>query len=155
MLKPLAISALAAAAIVGSGAFFQGVAQTPEDLVETRQDAMETLGDSAKTIAKFIQGEAGTVEDVQAAAATMAELAPHLPELFPEGTGQGVGDSDALPAIWENPDDFAARIEAAQAAIADLQPAAESDDPQTIRAAFAVVGQACSGCHDNFRAKDD
>ncbi|MEO3435295.1 cytochrome c [Inquilinus sp. CAU 1745] len=155
MLKPLAISALAAAAIVGSGAFFPGVAQTPEEMVETRQDAMETLGDSAKTTAKFIQGEAGTVEDVQAAAADMAEVAPRLPDLFPEGTGQGVDDSDALPAIWENPDDFAERVEAAQAAIADFQPAAESGDPQAIRAAFAVVGQACSGCHDNFRAEDD
>lgn len=155
MLKPLAISALAAAAIVGSGAFFAGVAQTPEELVETRQDNMETFGDSAKTISKFIKGEAGTVEDVQAAAVDMAEVAERLPDLFPEGTGQGVSDSAALPAIWENPEDFASRVEDAQAAIADFQPAAESGDPDAIRAAFAVVGQACGGCHDNFRAEDD
>lgn len=155
MLKPLAISALAAAAIVGSGAFFQGFAQSPEELVETRQDNMETFGDSAKTIAGFIKGEGGTVEDVQAAAADMAEVAERLPDLFPEGTGQGVSDSDALPAIWEDPEDFASKVEAAQAAIADFQPAAESGDPSAIRTAFAAVGQACSGCHDTYRAEDD
>lgn len=155
MLKPLAISALAAAAIIGSGAFFTGAAQTPEEMVEIRQENMKTLGGAARTTARFIQGEEGTVEDVQAAAADMAEVAERLPDLFPEGTGVGVSDSAALPAIWENPEDFASKVEAAQIAIADFQPAAESGDMAIIRAAFGAVGQACSGCHDNYRAEDD
>jgi cytochrome c556 len=65
--------------------------------------------------------------------------------LFPEGSQGG----DALPAIWENPDDFASKVNDFESAAGALKAAMDSGGD--IGAAFQQVGQACKGCHDDYR----
>ena len=61
-------------------------------------------------------------------------------------------DTRALPAIWENMEDFRAKQTALQEATTALQGAAGTDlaVPQ---AAMGGVGQACGSCHQNYRAE--
>ena len=71
--------------------------------------------------------------------------------LFPEGTGDG--DTRALAAIWENPEDFADKSEALRVASAE----AIAAPPQTLddfRAAFQNVAQNCGTCHETYRRPD-
>lgn len=154
MVRGLAVGALVAVSVFVLGASL-GIAQSPEEQVDARQNQMKTFGQSTKTISGFLKEGTGDMAAVQEAAAALEEGAQRLPTLFPEGTEQGVSDSRALPAIWERPDDFAQRIETLQAATADLTTAAESGDKAAVAAAFAPVGQACGGCHENFRLKKD
>ena len=56
-------------------------------------------------------------------------------------------NSEALPAIWENWDDFVSKSE-------DLEFALESVDTSTLidlRASLGNVGAACGSCHQKYR----
>ena len=79
--------------------------------------------------------------------------AAELKNIFPEGSA--VDDSEALPAIWGEPEKFAEAIDAIVAATAEFEDAAAGGDPAAIGAAFRNVGMSCRGCHDNFRKSDD
>ena len=66
-------------------------------------------------------------------------------------SGSGDGKTEALPAIWENPEDFAERLDAFREAANGLRAAAETGGDMA--AAIQQLGQACKGCHDNYREK--
>ena len=125
--------------------------QSAEDAVTERQNHMSTLGDNIRIVARFVRSGEGDMETVAEAARTMDEAAADLPALFPEGTGVGVSDSEALPVIWENWSAFTEVAQSAEQEITALADAAESGDPDAIRAQFARVGRSCSACHDTYR----
>jgi cytochrome c556 len=135
------------AALIAAAAF----AQTPEELVEKRQEQMKINGSNVRVIAGFVQNGEGTIADVQTAANNINGVAGVIDTLWPEGTAVGVGDSRALPVIWENPDAFAERRAAFQSAAAAVAEAAATGDAEAVKAAFPALGMACGGCHDNFR----
>lgn len=153
MTNRIAAGALIAASLVFAGSLV--AAATPEELVEARQNQMKTFGRSAKAIGDFLKaGGDGDMAPIREAAVAIEDGAGKLPTLFPEGTGVGVSDSEALPAIWENPDRFAQRIDALRVAAAGLTEAAGNGDARALAAAFRPVGQACGGCHEQFRLDD-
>lgn len=73
--------------------------------------------------------------------------------LFPAGSN--VGESEALPIIWEDAEGFAAAVEKANKAAAAFAEAAESGDKEAISGAFREMGGACRGCHDRYRVAHD
>ena len=83
----------------------------------------------------------------------MADLAEIVPHVFPEGSG--VHQSEALPAIWEQPDEFKEAVENFVKAAKGIATAAEGGDMSEIGPAMKSLGQACKGCHDNFREEND
>lgn len=135
--------------ILGSAA----IAQSPEEQVEHRQNQMKVLGKNIGTIAKFVRDGEGTVADVQAAASAMQPVAADIPALFPEGTGVGVSDSEALPLIWEDWDGFVAKAQTADTQVAAMISAAQGGDADAIRAQFPALGGSCGGCHETYRVK--
>lgn len=56
----------------------------------------------------------------------------------------------ALPAIWEDPDDFAAKFSDLQAATRNMADVAGSD-LATLQANIGSVTSACSACHQSYR----
>ena len=78
--------------------------------------------------------------------------ANELHRVFQEGSA--VGESETLPAIWDDADGFAAAIAAMTEATAAFVEAAEGGDGEAIGAAFRNVGMSCRGCHDNYRVKN-
>jgi cytochrome c556 len=128
---------------------------TPEELaaaVEARHNHMKGYGAALGVLGKMAQGEVA----YDAAAAT--EAANSLVELsavdilpwFLEGTEVGYPDSAALPAIWENPEDFTAKNTALNAAAVAMQ-AAAGVDLASLQAAMGAVGASCGGCHELYR----
>jgi cytochrome c556 len=83
----------------------------------------------------------------------IADGTTELGHIFPEGSN--VGESEALPVIWEEPEEFAAAIEKVKQASAAFVEAAESGDAEAIGGAFRELGGACRGCHDRFRVAHD
>ena len=55
--------------------------------------------------------------------------------------------------IWENTEDFQSKIEAFGTAAADFSSAAGSGDTAAIGGGLMKLGQACKGCHDDYRAE--
>ncbi|MEX0976677.1 MAG: cytochrome c [Woeseia sp.] len=83
----------------------------------------------------------------------LANGAAELKHLF--AAGSNVDESEALPVIWEEPEEFAKAIEKAEKATQAFSEAVESGDRAAIGAAFRDVGGSCKGCHDRFRADTD
>ena len=122
-----------------------------EDAYKYREAIMTALKGHAGAISAQTRGLAGNPDHVASHAKTFASLGAELHTIFQEGSS--VEDSQALPAIWEDSDAFAAAVDKAEKAMAALGEVADSGDMQAIGAAFMNVGKACKGCHDEFRAE--
>ncbi len=106
---------------------------------EDRRAAMKMVGAASKAIRNG--------QDVAANAQKIAEIATQVPALFE--LNEITGDSEALPAIWENWDDFqskAAGLEQAALAVADA--AANGGD---MEAAGKALGGSCGACHKSYK----
>ncbi|SHI32447.1 c-type cytochrome [Wenxinia saemankumensis] len=95
-------------------------------------------------------------EAAQAAADNLASLSD-LDERFywVEGSSsEEIDDTRALPAIWENMDDFMAKSDALhEAAVAMAEVA--GDGVEAVQAQMGALGGACGSCHETYRAADD
>jgi cytochrome c556 len=148
------------AALVATAALLAGMAvaqdgPTPEEqAVNARQSHMSLYAFNLGTLGGMAQGSI-PYDAAQATAA--AENLNHLVQIdqsgyWIPGTAQGeVERSQALPAIWENMEDFNARHAALQDAVATLVTAAGTDQAG-VGAALGGVGQACGACHQAYRA---
>ena len=92
--------------------------------VEHRQAEMKKLGGALKAVAGFAQGANEDVAQLRRSAGTIQTVAAGMDRLFPGGTGVGVGDSRAKPAIWTERDAFRRRILGLRTASAALVQAA-------------------------------
>ena len=137
------LMSLGVAATVAQDAFVAPA--TPEEAVETRQALMRTNGQTLRSAGDL------TGEEAVAAMQTLVSDYTNMPALFPEGSI--VGDSKALPAIWENWEEFNAIIEAGQQAATDGLVAAETGDAAAYAAALKTIGGTCGQCHQQFRAQ--
>lgn len=146
---------LVAAVLAGIGVLPTAAADpTPEDVKDYRISVMTSLrghiGAASMHVRGLVDDEKGFLgKHVEG----LANGAAELKYLFPAGSN--VGDSEALPVIWEKPDEFAEAIAAAEEATAALRKAAAGGDRAAIGAAFRDVGAACRGCHDQFRLDED
>lgn len=133
--------AISAVATVAQDAFVPPA--TPEEAVEMRQALMREDGG----IMRGLGGLSGA--EAVAALNTLLTNYTHIPDLFPEGSI--VGDSEALPAIWENWDAFVAIVESGKAAATTGITAAEAGDAAAYGAALQALGGTCGACHQQFR----
>lgn len=135
----LAISAVATVAQDGFVA-----PATSEEAVTMRKNLMREDGG--------IMRSAGGLTGAEAVAAmqTLQTNYSHIPALFPEGSI--VGDSKALPAIWDNWDAFVAIAKTGEDAATAGLAAAEAGDAAGYAAALQVLGATCGACHQQFRS---
>ncbi len=114
---------------------------------EYRKHAMQAVGGHMQAIVKIIRGEVPHTGHLSMHGNAMADLAEASGSLFPPGSEGG----DALPAIWEEPNDFAEKVEAFRTAAQGFKEAASTDDAAAAGAALRDLGGACKGCHDSYR----
>ena len=124
-------------------------------LMKERHENYEKIGDAMKVLGRELKGDAPDLAQVRSSADTIAALAPQVKTWFPEGTGPDVGKTDALAAIWQKPEDFAAKARDFETAAAAFQAASKGSDVAAIKAAHGNLGKSCKACHDLYRAKDD
>lgn len=116
---------------------------TPEEAVTMRQNLMREDG------GVFRQAGNLTGPEAVAAMTTLRDNYSHIPALFPEDSI--VGDSEALPAIWENWEAFTAIVDAGVAAAESGIAAAEAGDATAYGEAIKAIGATCGQCHQQFR----
>jgi cytochrome c556 len=124
-------------------------------IVESRQQKLKELGKAMKTINQQLKSDSPELSLIQQQARLLAKHAAELPQWFPLGTGQDAGlDTDALNAIWSQPDDFTARAKDFKQASLALSQKADKAELATLMQNLKEVKDSCSGCHKNFRADD-
>ena len=109
-----------------------------------RHHNMEAIGGHMEAVVDILKQKVPHQAHMALHANAIADLAGIADTLFVEGS-QGGG---ALPAIWEQPEAFAERLQAFQDAAAGFRQAAKAGGD--IGAAVQALGQACKGCHDDF-----
>jgi cytochrome c556 len=119
---------------------------------ELRQAAMKKVGGAIGLLSGMAKGEAPfDAAAAQAAFATMNGVSKEYVSFFPAGSETGF-DTEASPAIWENMDDFKAKVakfEADTGAAAAMTFA----DAAAVGAAIGPVGANCGACHQLYRVK--
>jgi cytochrome c556 len=123
-----------------------------ENSIKYRHAVMDAMAGHTSAFSMIAFGMVDHPEFLQSHANALADAGAQLKMLFPEGSGEG--ETHALPAIWEEPEKFAAAIEEAEKATAALRDAAASGDRKTIVGAFKALGQSCKGCHENYREEE-
>ena len=123
------------------------LAVTDEDQVEYRQEVMSAIGGTMGAIGKILKQEVDRPSDLAPLAAALAELATTAQSVFPEGSEGG----DALPEIWEDPEDFADRLQALKDSASAFREAASLGEMAQIGPAVGEVGRSCRGCHQRYR----
>ena len=139
-----------------SGAMGLGLAAGPasasEAAVKYRQVVMKALAGHMGASAAIVKGEVAYKDHLVGHAEAIAAVGTMAMDIFP-AESKGVGDTKALPAIWDKPEDFAKAVEAFETASTGFAEAAGSGDMAAIGAAFGKLGQSCGGCHKPFRSK--
>ena len=137
---------------VGAIALGVGVALAQQDPIAARRALMKANGDEAKAGAAMAKGEAPfDLAKARKMFSTFEDAAAKAPSLFPDNSKTG-GDTAAKAEIWENIDDFKARLVKLGT---DSKAALESvTDLDTFKAAFGSIGKNdCAGCHEKYRVK--
>ena len=143
--RTLTAAALAAAVL---GTAFGAAAQAPAEIAQ-RQELMKGNGAGMRTLTPIVRGEAPwNAQAAGQAAASMQAGAQRAKALFPAGS---IGQSAALPAIWERKAEFDAIFDRQAAAAGELVRLAAANDEAGFKAAFPALGQTCGACHTPFR----
>ncbi|NML08269.1 cytochrome c [Sphingomonas sp. G-3-2-10] len=119
-----------------------------------REAKFKAIAKANKAITEELKKDAPSVDTIRTNATTLAGLSSQVPSWFPTGTGPESGiDTEAKPAIWEQPAEFSTAAGNFDTAVKALNAAATGGDIAAIRTAAAAVGPTCKGCHDKFREK--
>ena len=149
--------AFAAAVLALAGfALSAGVlaAVKPETAIHYRQGVYHAILWNFAPMNAMVRGKQSWDQaDFAKRAQRLAFYSQQLLEGFPPGSDQGA-ETDAKPAIWQNPEDFKAKMQAFENATADLAKVAAGSDAEASKQAFARTAEACKSCHEKYRAED-
>lgn len=125
-----------------------------EPMQSYRQSYFALLAMNFGPIGAMVQGDMPWNDDqVKMFAADLAALGTmDVSRAFGPGTDKGT--TRAKPEIWENQDDFAAKLKDMRESVAALQVAAGSGDRKLIAEATAEAGGTCKACHDEYKAEN-
>jgi cytochrome c556 len=115
--------------------------------VKYRQTTMKAVGGHMGAVSAIAKKQVDHPDDLAVHTASIAALSGIVPELF----GTDATGGDALPKIWSEPDEFKKRLEAFRTAAVDLDTLVKAGDMTNFPKAVGALGQACKGCHDNFK----
>jgi cytochrome c556 len=143
----LAISSLLIAGVVYSHSGAMGV-------VKERMDAMQDMGDKTKVVADMFKGKADFERAALIEAADVFVMhGSEMTELFPDTKKSRTGsNTEALPKIWEQWDDFDTLVNQFITRSEALQKTLSStDDMRELKKAFFQTTKSCSSCHKGYR----
>lgn len=137
--------ALGAATLSGAAALH---AEVSNPVVKDRMELMGTIRSSFATLGGMAQGKVDFDADKAAEAqSALVEASAKIPTAFE--ANEADPESEALPEIWENWDDFVAHATKLEDAAAAL----DASSLETVKAGVGPIGASCGGCHQSYRMK--
>jgi cytochrome c556 len=126
-------------------------AGTPPEIKE-RHDNFEAIGDAFKAVRGELEKGAPDFALIAAKAVDINVRSQRIEGLFPAGTSTEDGfKTEALPAIWQKPEEFKAASQKLVDESAKLASLAGGGDKVAVSAQAMATGGACKNCHDQFR----
>lgn len=141
-------------AILATAFAAPALAQTAEEsALKARQGFYTAISIEMGTLSGMARGEIAYDEAAASAAASnlMALAAYDAPKLFVEGTStDDLDTTNALPAIWQNNDDFRAKYAALTEATSGIDQAVTGGQGN-LGPVVQQLGVTCRDCHQSYR----
>jgi cytochrome c556 len=124
-------------------------------VLKERHDNFEGIGDAFKAVRGELDKDAPDFTLIAAKAGDINTRAKLIETHFPAGTSVDDGfKTEALPSIWQKPEEFKAAAQKLVDESAKLVTVAGEGDKAATGAQAMAMGGACKGCHDKFRLDD-
>ena len=123
--------------------------QTVEEIIKERQSIFSKNYKTAKRINSLASN--GSLDEAKILMIEMSDNYKRLINLFPENSKVGF-KTEALPAIWENKDEFNLLMTKASSNMIELTSAI--DESEDVKATLGkYMWSSCKSCHSKFRAE--
>ena len=123
--------------------------QTVEEIIKERQSIFSKNYKTAKRINSLASN--GSLDEAKILMIEMSDNYKRLLDLFPENSKTGF-ETEALPAIWENKDEFNLLMTKASSNMIELTSAI--DEAEDVKATLGkYMWSSCKSCHSKFRAE--
>ena len=125
--------------------------------VKAREGIMQNYGFSLGVLGGMAKGEMEYDAAAAQAAADRLVALSNLPQegYWAEGTSsEELEGSRALPAIWEDMEDFTSGFDDLHEASMAMAEVA-SDGQEAVAGQMQALGKSCGGCHEDYRMSDD
>ena len=128
-----------------------------EDATATRQAVFKLLRFNIGPIVGMARGEMEFDAAIaERNARRIAALAPMITEVLGAmDTREFDVETEALPVVWEKPDELAEKMQALIEAANTFADTAAGGDQAATLGGLRALGGACGNCHDVFRVDDD
>ena len=123
--------------------------QSVEEIIKGRKAMFSENYQNAKKISILLKQK--KIEEAKPLIKKISDNYKKLLNYFPENTKEGF-KTEALPTIWENPDEFVTLMQ--KASFDMIQLAKAIDTAEDLRAIQKqLMWSNCSSCHNKFRAE--
>ena len=140
--------AIVALVVLGLALVHAQEEETPE--IDYRQKLMKGHGAAMGSIGDYLKYKLSYgLNHVATHAKNISEYANLIPDAFEKKITDG--KTDAKPEVWDNWDDFVAKASALNVAATELAAAAAGGDMRAMMPNVKALGDACGGCHDEYR----
>ena len=124
--------------------------QTAEEIIKERQSIFSKNYKTAKRVNSLASN--GSLDEAKILMIEMSENYKRLIDLFPENSKVGF-ETEALPSIWENKDEFNLLMTKASTNMIELTSAI--DGAEDVKATLGkYMWSSCKSCHSKFRAEN-
>jgi cytochrome c556 len=126
--------------------------ESTQGAIELRESIMTTYKWYLQPMSAMAKGDMPFDAALFSSRAEALSIATQLDvtEGFPKDSAE---DTEALPKIWENWDDFKSKFQSLQKEAAELQRVTASGDEAAMKAQFGKTAKACGSCHKAYREK--
>ena len=123
--------------------------QTVEEIIKERQSIFSKNYKTAKRVNSLASN--GSLDEAKILMIEMSDNYKRLIDLFPENSKTGF-ETEALPSIWENKDEFNLLMTKASRNMIELTSAV--DGTEDMKATLGkYMWSSCKSCHSKFRAE--
>ena len=123
--------------------------QTVEEIIKERKSIFSKNYKTAKRVQSLASN--GNLDEAKKLMIEMSDNYTRLLDLFPENSKVGF-KTEALPAIWENKDEFNLLMTKASSNMIELTSAI--DEAEDVKATLGkYMWSSCKSCHSKFRAQ--
>ena len=127
---------------------FYANAMTVEEIIKGRKAMFSENYQNAKKISILLKSK--KIEEAKPLIRKISDNYKKLLDYFPENTKEGF-NTEALPSIWENKDEFNALMQKASDDMIKLAKAIETaEDLRAVQK--EMMWSNCTACHSRFRA---
>ena len=134
----------------------EAASELTSPLIGEREENFEGIGDAFKAIRGQLESGSPDFAVIQSNAEDINQRSMNIEAHFIDRTAREEGyDTEALAAIWDQPEEFASATLKLQETSAALVEAAGTGDAAAVGAAVKEMGGSCKNCHDQFRYDDE